>query len=237
MKDTAPDRGMVAPNGPFSRGRLAGVGWSKTALETKRRQPYTEPARQGQQQVTSSSRRGLVHWLAVMRTALFTLLALTAITLAAVACGGDDNDGGSPTAASPTRASPTSARQAQETPVDGDLKTPGSETPEGRTPAPTQPGDTGPGPTPASRGTPATWIREPDKFFAENYPGKSPTEADCLYNPVTVLATCSGTDYAVDPPLTGQDISCALLLVDQQAVAIRCTSAEPLQTIYYQIQE
>jgi len=170
-----------------------------------------------------------------MRKLLFLLLAAFAIAAAAGACGGDDDDGVSPTGGgSPSQASPARTGEAEETPANGDLKTPVGETPEEGTPEPTSPG---PRPTPAAEGTPATLIEDANAFFASNYPGKSPVESDCGFNPVTVLVTCGAGKYAVDPPLTGQDITCALLSVDDTPVAIRCTSQEPLQSIYYDIQE
>jgi len=170
-----------------------------------------------------------------MRKLFFALLAAAAVALVGGACSGGDDGGASPAGAgSPTRASPTQSRAAQATPGNGDLKTPGSETPEEGTPAPV---GAGVRPTPAAEGTPATLIEDPSAFFASNYPGKSPTESDCGFNPVIVLVTCGGSKYAVDPPLTGQDITCALLSVDSGPVAIRCTSQEPLQSIYYDIQE
>lgn len=169
-----------------------------------------------------------------MQKALLALLAALAIMLLAVACGGDDDS--TPTGSeTPTGTKPSSTGDAQQTPADGDLKTPVDETPgHGESPLPT---GTGTAPTPASEGTPALLLEDPNGFFSRKYPGVSPNESDCEFNPVTFVVTCSAIKYAVDPPLPGQDVTCALLGVEDKPVVIRCTSQDPLQSIYYEIQE
>lgn len=168
-----------------------------------------------------------------MRKLVIALLAALAIVLAAAGCGDDDDNGGdngSPTETSTATTRPSRTEEAEETPSeDGGEKTPSSEA----TPAPTE---AGPQPTPAAEGTPATLIEDPSSYFSSNYPGQSLDESDCGYSPVTYIVTCGSDRYAPNPPLTGQRVTCALLSVQGQPAAIRCTSREPLQTAYYEIQ-
>jgi len=173
-----------------------------------------------------------------MRKLIIALLATIAVAALAAACG-DDDDGGTttPTVSSGASASakPSSTGNSNETPGNGDVKTPSNETPgEDETPEPTE---NGPQPTPAAEGTPATLIEDPNGFFSSNYPGKSPTQSECAFSPVTYVVACGSDKYAPAPPLRGQDVTCALLSVDDAPVAIRCNSQEPLQAIYYEIQE
>jgi hypothetical protein len=173
-----------------------------------------------------------------MRKLIIALLAALAVAAFAVACGDDDDDNGdgSPTETSTTAtAKPSRTGDAVVTPAGGDVKTPSNETPgEDETPEPT---GTGPRPTPAAEGIPATLIEDPNGFFSSNYPGKSPTQSECAFSPLTYVVSCGSDKYAPDPPLRGQDVTCALLSVDDAPVAIRCNSQEPLQAIYYEIQE
>lgn len=174
---------------------------------------------------------------------LAALLIISLGTLAA-ACDGDDDDGTSPTDGTTATATATAtADDDSPTPTEGggngnettppDEKTPigtGGDNGENGAATPTFAG------TPAPMGTPAVHIPDIGAWLNENYPGVSPQETDCVYNPGTVIATCDGVQYAVDPPLGGQDIQCFALRVDGEAVAIRCTSQDPLTTIYYEIQ-
>lgn len=169
------------------------------------------------------------------------LLAALLITVAAfaLACG-DDDDGGS--SATPSDGASVTASPGDGTPSDGDdddETTP----PDDKTPIGTDDGnDSGETPgatsdaTPAAEGIPALQQPNYQDWLAENYPNVSPVEGDCIYNPATVLATCDGSDYAVDPPLAGEDISCFTQEVNSEPVALRCTSQSPLTTIYYVIQ-
>jgi hypothetical protein len=163
------------------------------------------------------------------------LIALAAL---AIACG-DDDDASTSTSAPTDGATVTaSPDDGAETPTgDGDETTPPDEkTPiggdgnGGHTTAPTS------NATPAAEGIRAVQQSNYPEWLAENHPDVSPVEAPCAYNPATVTATCDGEDYAVDPPLTGEDISCFTQNVNSEPVAIRCTSQSPLTTIYYVIQ-
>lgn len=171
-----------------------------------------------------------------MRKLVIALLAALAVAVLAVACGDDDDGDSSPNGSgSSSTAGPSTTGDADVTPTDADGKTPGTDEPgEDETVAPT---GTGPRPTPAAIGTPATLIDEPNSFFSTKYPGKSPTQSDCGFSPVSFVVTCGSDKYAVDPPLEGQDVTCALLTIDDKPVAVRCNSQEPLQSAYYEIQE
>ncbi len=170
-----------------------------------------------------------------MRKLIVVALAALAVVAFGVACGDDDDDTTPTGSGSTASAKPSRTGDADVTPTDSDGKTPSNETPgEDETTGPT---GTGPQPTPAAEGTPATLIEDPNAFFSANYPGKSPTESECAFSPVSFVVTCGTDKYAVDPPLEGEDVTCALLSIDEEPVAIRCTSQEPLQAIYYEIQE
>jgi len=167
---------------------------------------------------------------------IVVLLAALAVVAFGAACGDDDDADTTPTESGSTAsAQPSRTGDADVTPTEADGKTPSNETPGAdETPAPT---GTGPQPTPAAEGTPATLIEDPNAFFSTNYPGKSPIESECAFSPVSFIVTCGTDKYAVDPPLQGEDVTCALLSIDDKPVAIRCNSQEPLQAIYYEIQE
>lgn len=173
-----------------------------------------------------------------MRKLTIALLAALAVAVLAVACGDDDDSGDtdtSPTETTSTRtARPSRTEDAEPTPTDdAGEKTPSNETPDESTPAPTEAGSE---PTPAAEGTPATVIEDPNEFFSSKYPGQSIARSECGFSPVTYVVTCGSDKYAPNPPLTGQDVSCVLLSVDNAPVAINCNSQEPLQSIYYEIQ-
>ncbi len=87
-------------------------------------------------------------------------------------------------------------------------------------------------PTPAAIGTPAVAPADLSRFQ-----GQTIDEDECLFDPRTAVVTCPGRGtFAIDPPLVAQDISCSVLIVQNEPVAIRCSSQEPLQTVYYDIQ-
>jgi len=172
-----------------------------------------------------------------MRKLIVALLAALVVVALGVACGDDDDGDSSPIGSgSSTTAKPSSTGEADVTPTDADGKTPSNDAPgEDETLAPT---GTGPRPTPAAVGTPATFLADPSGYLSENYPGKSTVDVACAFSPVTVLVTCPEFGkFAVDPPMTGQDISCYVLTIEDEPVLVRCSSQEPLQSAYYEIQE
>ena len=74
-----------------------------------------------------------------------------------------------------------------------------------------------------------------EAFFL-TFTGIPLTEEDCSYDPATRVADCAARGkFAPDPPLAGEDVNCVLLTVDAEPVGLRCSSAVPLRTLYYQI--
>ncbi len=72
--------------------------------------------------------------------------------------------------------------------------------------------------------------------FLAQFQGKLVTQEPCLYNPASVTTDCSARGiFAIDPPITGQDIGCSLLIIEGTPRAIQCQSQEPLQTTVYEI--
>ena len=169
------------------------------------------------------------------RTLIAICIVLGLIVTALTACGGDDDAGsGSPTSSGDTLVTPSTkptgggqatASPAKETPPAGGSQTPN---PGGGSGVPTAP-------PAASEGTPAVQPEDADEFLA-TFAGKSVDYQPCAYNPTTALTNCAGLGvYAIDPPITGQDINCTLLVVEAVPTAIQCQSAEPPQTRYYEV--
>ena len=149
-----------------------------------------------------------------------------------LACGDDDN-GDDDGDATPTRSS-TASRTVTPSPTNPDEKTPGpDETPDGGNETPV---DAGTPPPPAEEGTPA--VEPPDlTAFLSQFLGRAVGDEGCSYNPNTRLTDCGGRGlYAVNPPLVGQDVHCVVGIVDGNPEYIRCTSAEPVESKYYDIQ-
>lgn len=156
-----------------------------------------------------------------------------ALLVAAVACGDDDGGGSTPTpTAAGSETSEPSATEPGETPTDGDEKTPGNdETPDKETP-----GTAGTPATPGTGGTPAIAPADQTAFIAQ-FAGATIEHIDCPYDPGTLIAHCGADgEYAVDPPLGGQDVTCLLGLVEDEPVYVNCMSHVPLQSIFYEIQ-
>lgn len=164
------------------------------------------------------------------RLLLLPLLAM--LLVAAFSCGdggADDSSTFTPTS-SPPGATTRDTDTPGVTPSPDEKETPtpdnGEETPPPEEPTP---------PPTATEGTPAV-APEDQAGFVARFQGQAPVEDRCLYNPGTRLADCDEHGrYAVDPPLAGQDISCAVLLLNGAPAAVRCTSQEPLKTLYYEI--
>jgi hypothetical protein len=176
-------------------------------------------------------RRNLFLAIAAAVVAVIALIAVVAVV-----AGGDDDDDD---AVTEPDVSVEATDEAEETPEETaeptgeDDKTPGPD----ETPGETE--DAGPTPieaTPNPTGIRATIIENPTAWFEENYPGVSPGQEDCSYNVATVLVTCSGVDYAPDPPLVGAGAECFGLLVNNERVALRCTIPD-VTTYYYDIIE
>ncbi len=165
---------------------------------------------------------------------LALMLVVLLLMCGTLACGDDDDDGNGDNGNPSVSVSPTN--EPSETPDGGDDK----ETPDANE-TPGEDGDATATPanvTPSDRGTRAIVIVDPTVWFAENYPGVSPGDADCQYNPAEFFADCGGLgEFSPDPPLIGAGVECAALIVNNEPIALRCTSADPLSTAYYDIQE
>lgn len=157
------------------------------------------------------------------------VVPITVVLLIGVACGGGNNSATSTGVPSPTLSSSASpaATLEQKTPIAGETTGP----------TPSAPAATvTPRPTPAAVGTPAVQPADTSSFVA-SFANKVVNYEDCQFNPATVVTDCGARGkYAVDPPLTGQDVACAIGIVDARPVFIRCSSAQPLTTRYYAIQ-
>jgi hypothetical protein len=69
------------------------------------------------------------------------------------------------------------------------------------------------------------------------YEGQTVNWEDCQFDPRTALARCPGRGtYAPIPPLTGQDITCMIAIVQGKPVIILCSSQEPAETEFYAIE-
>jgi hypothetical protein len=163
------------------------------------------------------------------------LMFLSVILLGGLvlACGGDDGNDSEPTrtrtvtATTPTTGTPTTA-----TPTPGaDQKTPGTD---GESPIQTS-GATAP--PPAGQGTPAVEPADTLAYLAQFQGSPDIGEEACTYTPSTRLTDCGVRGlYSVRPPLGGQDVSCFITLVGGTPEFIRCTSAEPSETKWYDVQ-
>jgi hypothetical protein len=98
--------------------------------------------------------------------------------------------------------------------------------------AATAPGEIPSAPPVAVVGTPAVEPSDQAAFLAQFQNVQTDLQS-CSYNPGTALADCSGVQYAIDPPIVGQDIQCTLWLVSATPRALACSSQEPQQTKYY----
>lgn len=175
---------------------------------------------------------------AMLRLASFSLAAI-ALSLAAIACGGDDDATPTPTSTpTSTITSGLSSPAASTAAPAGDQKTEGpSESPADVTAAPTAPGDVPTAPPTAPEGTPAV-APDDEGAFVGQFLGQPIDPESCTYNPTTALVTCLERGlFAIDPPIVGQDISCSIWIVSGVAELIQCTSIQPDKTTYYEIME
>ena len=153
------------------------------------------------------------------------LLAFVFLTLA---CNGD---GGTPATPGATPAeTPTS--EPTEVPTEQPSPTDIVETPTvGQTPI-IEPTAFTPAASPIPMGTPA--VAPADLSLFE---GMAIDQEECFFDPRTALANCLDRGlYSVDPPLVGEDISCSILIVEEEPVVIFCRSQEPQNAVYYAIQ-
>jgi hypothetical protein len=159
------------------------------------------------------------------------LAVASVLTLAAyfAACGGGRSSTSTPTTSShtlsPAIVATTSATLKSATPPAATNSV-----------AATAPGEIPTAPPVAAAGTPAVEPGDRAAFLAQ-FQGVQTDLQSCSYNPGTALADCSGVQYAVNPPIVGQDIQCTLWLVSGKSRALACSSQEPQQTKYYEVQQ
>ncbi len=160
---------------------------------------------------------------------LLHLASVSLLALLMLACNGSDNP--SATASPTVEITPTRGSTASPAITNG-TATP-SPSPQDTTPTATP---TAAPPSPTSTPIPAVAPSDLVVFLAQ-YQGQTIDEATCQFDPRSGLSTCPNQNtYAIDPSLTGQDIECSVLIVQGEPIAIRCSSQEPLQTVYYDIQ-
>jgi hypothetical protein len=157
----------------------------------------------------------------------YLALVFVALVGALFAACGDGDDDGDPTATAERSESPSATdSDDKETPE------PGEET---LTPVPQSTDVTPTAPPVNPQGTPAVEPADADDFIAQ-FQGQDVDFQACAYNPATALVNCPNVGvFAIDPPITGQDIECTLWVIATRAVAVQCKSQEPLQTRYYGI--
>ncbi len=174
-----------------------------------------------------------------MRKYLPLVAPLLTLILLTLACNGDGGTPATPGATpgeTPTTG-PTEVPTQQSSPTDIE-ETAIGETPTieptasiGQTPT-IEPTPFTPAASPIPMGTPA--VAPADLSLFE---GMAIDQEECFFDPRTALANCLGRGlYSVDPPLTGEDISCSILIVEEEPVVIFCRSQEPQEAVYYAIQ-
>lgn len=147
---------------------------------------------------------------------LFPLFALVLLTLAC-------NDGATP-GETPT-SKPTEILTQQPSPTDIEETATVDQTPT------IEPTAFTPAASPVLSGTPA--IAPADLSLYENV---AVDQEECSFDPRTALANCLGRGlYSIDPPLTGEDISCSILIVEELPAVLLCRSQEPQNAVYYAI--
>ena len=157
----------------------------------------------------------------------FALVAVLLYALLGLACNGDDGNSTPTVGQTPTEEPQATATEAA---TPGSQKTPPpEESPSTTTPIPRV--TIVPALTPGAEGTPAVAPAD-----LSQYEGQTIDDEQCSYTPAAGTAVCPGRGtYALAPPLIGEDISCSVLIVQAEPVAVRCTSQAPPQAIYYEI--
>ncbi len=158
---------------------------------------------------------------------LAIVVSLLTLVLLTLACNGD---GGTPATPGATPAeTPTS--EPAEVPTQQPPPTDIEETAISETPI-IEPTAVTPAASPIPMGTPA--VAPADLSLFE---GTATDREECFFNPRTALANCLDRGlYSVDPPLTGEDISCSILIFEEEPVVVFCRSQEPQNAVYYAIQ-
>lgn len=168
-----------------------------------------------------------------MRRLLTVMVPFLAFALVSLGCDGDGNGNGNGVTATThgsipdgtATSGPTEAPTQRPSPTD-------EETPAaGETPT-VEPTAVTPAASPIPLGTPAVAPAD-----LSPYEGMAIDQEECHIDPLTALADCLERGlYTVIPPPVGEDISCSILIVRDEAVALLCRSQEPQDAVYYAIQ-
>ena len=87
-------------------------------------------------------------------------------------------------------------------------------------------------------GTPGvTRITPPESAgeYLNQYAEEEIIEERCTFDSKDARVDCRNIPYNVDPPPQDDDAECLILLVNDEPIAVRCASQEPLSVIYYAI--
>ena len=166
----------------------------------------------------------------LMSRHLLAVVSLLSLALLTLACNGS---GGPAASVSPT---------GEESPTVQPSETPTTATPSPTvSPQTTPSGTVSPTPTASPTSGSLTPASSPISAVAPadltQYEGQTVNWEDCQFDPRTALARCPGRGtYAPIPPLTGQDITCMIAIIQGKPVIILCSSQEPSQTEFYTIQ-
>ena len=168
-----------------------------------------------------------------MRKYLPVVVFLLALALVTLACDGDGNGNGDGVTATTPGATPDGTATAGPTEAPTEQPSPTGEETTAAVETPTiEPTVATPAASPIAVGTPAVAPAD-----LSPYEGMAIDQEECLFDPLTALANCLERGlYTVDPPLIGEDISCSILIVQDEAVALLCRSQEPQEAVYYAIQ-
>lgn len=166
---------------------------------------------------------------------LFILVAPILLGFAASACDGVAAPA-SPTPEATLAPSATPRPRATLTPeatTTATTPTPAVATSPTAGPTATSAADSTPNPTPSR--TPITQLIDVDAFLDEHSQDEI-VQAQCNLNTAAGLVDCRENGlYEPDPSLDDANTSCTVLLIDEQPVALSCTSLEPFDMTYYTI--
>ena len=71
--------------------------------------------------------------------------------------------------------------------------------------------------------------------YLNQYAEEEIIEERCTFDSEDARVDCRNISYHPDPPPQDDDAECSVLLVNDEPIAVRCASQEPLAVIYYAI--
>jgi hypothetical protein len=164
-----------------------------------------------------------------MPRSLLALALCLIVALAIVACDGDGSPATSPTPEATATAAAQASVEPGETPGDGNGDGgnggDGEETPAATVEA---------SPTPLA-------VQPPEDLdaFLQQYEQDAIRQESCAsYDPDAAKVDCEEFgQYSVDPLPQDPKAICHVLLVNEEPIAVTCTSQEPLTVIYYVVEQ